>query len=81
MSDYSTLNTNLILAKTNPIVGIKMTEFPQYKSAITDDVKFKMSQIDKHQLPNILTKDVDNSFQTINNIYKNNMLFKSKYSF
>ena len=81
MSEYTTLNSNFLLAKTNPIVGIKLTEYPQYKSAISNDVKLKMSQNDKNQLPNILTKDVDNSFQTMNNIYKNNMLFKSKYGF
>jgi hypothetical protein len=81
MSDYSSPNSNLLLTKTNSIVGIKLTEFPQYKSALTPNVKFQMSKSDSSQLPNIMTKDVDNSLQTMKNIYKDNMIFNTKYKF
>jgi hypothetical protein len=81
MSEYSSPESNQILTKTNSIVGIKITEIPQYKGALSENIKFNMAKIDKSQLPNILTKDVDNSFQTMKTISNNNMLFKSKYSF
>ena len=81
MSDYSTPESNQILTKTNSLVGIKITEIPQYKSALSENVKFNMAKMDKNQLTNILTKDVDNSFQTMKTISNNNGLFKSKYSF
>ena len=81
MSDYSTPESNQILTKTNSLVGIKITEIPQYKSALSENVKFNMAKMDKSQLTNILTKDVDNSFQTMKTISNNNGLFKSKYSF
>lgn len=81
MSDYSTPDSNQILTKTNSLVGIKITEIPQYKSALSENVKFNMAKMDKNQLTNILTKDVDNSFQTMKTISNNNGLFKSKYSF
>ena len=81
MSDYSTPESNQILTKTNPLVGIKITEIPQYKTALSENVKFNMAKMDKSQLTNILTKDVDNSFQTMKTISNNNGLFKSKYSF
>ena len=61
MSDYSSPNSNLILTKTNSIVGLKLTEFPQYKSA--------------------LSKDVDNSLQTMKNITDNNVSFRYKHGF
>lgn len=81
MSDYESPNSNLLLTKTNSIVGIKLTEFPQYKSALSQNVKFQMSNMDKKQLPNILTKDVNNSLETMNSIAQNNMLFKTKHGF
>lgn len=81
MSEYSSPESNQILTKTNSLVGNKLTEIPQYKGAISESVKFNMAKMDKSQLPNILTKDVDNSFQTIKTISNSNMLFKSKYGF
>jgi hypothetical protein len=81
MSDYESPNSNLLLTKTNSIVGIKLTEFPQYKSALPQNVKFQMSKMDSIQLPNVLTKDVNNSLQTIESISQNNMLFKTQHGF
>lgn len=81
MSDYESPNSNLLLTKTNSVVGIKLTEFPQYKSALPQNIKFQMSKMDSIQLPNILTKDVNNSLQTMKSISQNNMLFKTQHGF
>lgn len=81
MSEYSSPDSNQLLTKTNSIVGIRLTEFPQYKGAITQNVKFQMNRSDATQLPYIQTKDVDSSLQTMGNITKSNQLFKSQYGF
>lgn len=78
---YSSPNADLILKKTNQIAGSKLTEFPQYKSALSKDVKFQMAKMDASQLTNILTKDVDNSLQTMKNITDNNVSFRYKHGF
>lgn len=80
MSDYAPIDSDLILTKKNSIVGIKMTEYPQYKSAIQPVVKLQMAISDRTQLPNIQTKDVDTSLQTMKNIYQYNQLYNTKYS-
>lgn len=78
MNDYSSPNSDLILTKTNSIVKMKLTEFPQYKSAITPYVKLRMSKSDSSQLPNIMTVDNNiSSFETINNIFKQNAFYKT----
>lgn len=79
MSDYASPNADQILTKTNSLVGIKMTEFPQYKSAITPSVKFQMARSDTTQLPGILTKDVNNSLQTMKTITQYNDMYKNVY--
>jgi hypothetical protein len=78
MNDYSSPNSDLILTKTNSIVKMKLTEFPQYKSAITQDVRLRMSNSDSSQLPNVMTLDNNvSSFETINNIFKQNAFYKN----
>ena len=78
MNDYSSPNSDLILTKTNSIVKMKLTEFPQYKSAITPDVRLRMSKSDSSQLPNVMTLDNNvSSFETINNIFKQNAFYKN----
>lgn len=83
-SDYSMLNPNQtpdkpnLLTKMNPILQMRMTEFPQYKSALTPEFKMKMARQDASQLQNVLTKDNDlSSFYTVNNMSKRNAFYKS----
>lgn len=80
MSDYAAPNdpSNSILTKTNSILHKKLTEFPQYKSALTPQMKLRMAIQDVSQMPNILTKDNNvSSFYTINNMYNRNAFYKS----
>jgi hypothetical protein len=52
MNDYSSLNSDLILKKTNSILRQKITDVPQYKSALPKDFKYS-----KNDLPNIQAKE------------------------
>ena len=52
MQEYTSPNSDLILKKTNSIVGQKITDFPQYKSALPKDFKYP-----RNDLPNIQAKE------------------------
>jgi hypothetical protein len=52
MQEYTSPNSDLILKKTNSIVGQKITDFPQYKSALPKDFKYP-----RNDLQNIQSKE------------------------
>jgi len=77
MNEYNSPKSDLILKKTNSIIGVKIADFPQYKPALTPEVKLKMNKLYMNQLPNIVTKDNNIlQFETINNMLEKNMSYK-----
>jgi hypothetical protein len=78
MNNYSSPYSDLILTKTNSIVGVKLTEFPQYSSAIPLQLRMKIDKQEEKQLPNILSIDNDvNPFETVNTMFMKNAFYKS----
>ena len=68
MPEYTSLNSDLILKKTNSILGQKITDFPQYKSALPKDFKYP-----RNDLPNIQPKEWFDDKKKL----KSQMTFKS----
>jgi hypothetical protein len=89
MQEYTSPNSDLILKKTNSIVGQKITDFPQYKSALPKDFKYPRNDLQniqskewfdekkKKKLKSVATFNAADSAKTNGFIFLPNYRFKS----